>query len=288
MKMRMNSTLLIVGCLAGCAAPSNHGSESTVASPHALQGPHGGLKPHGPKVKVSKELALDTPPVLSPGHAHGSAAAFGGAQYLVVWSDFRGTRPALYGARVALDGTVLDPYGILILDNPAPPFWLPAEYEPAGVSFDGTNFLVVAEVNGEIRGARVSASGAALDPGGFLIAGAGGNKYQRILRLRRVRRRRFHRVVAGGIDAWRPVLDRSVRGQGEPLRRGGVELRHLREARARGRRRSHVNRRWQGAGRLHALPAGGTLQRASCAGAGHQDARRSVGSDGILRCPQRR
>ena len=60
-------------------------------------------------------------------------------QYYVFWTDYRfeeiDTTYAIFGARVALDGTVIDPDGKQL-------FKRQSHYE-SGVAYDGTNFLVV-------------------------------------------------------------------------------------------------------------------------------------------------
>jgi len=93
------------------------------------------------------------------------AAAFDGTNYLVVWRDRRRDRVSnnfdLYGARVAQDGTVLDPRGILIaLDAIGPP----------DVAFDGTNYFVAWNVSPGTCGTRpvfvvkrVSTAGTVID-----------------------------------------------------------------------------------------------------------------------------
>jgi MYXO-CTERM domain-containing protein len=116
---------------------------------------------------VPAEVSLDDA-VPSPPLGRWPAAAFGGNQYLVVWEDFRSRQPHLYGGRVAVDGTALDPLGFPILDEGYGDQFRRV-YQPA-VASDGTDFLVVTEEHGEIRGARVSAAGEVLDPGGFEIA----------------------------------------------------------------------------------------------------------------------
>jgi hypothetical protein len=64
--------------------------------------------------------------------------AFGNDSYMVVWSDDRiGGDFNIYGARVAPDGTVLDPEGILI-----GPDTNTGKYEPS-IAFTGTRFFVV-------------------------------------------------------------------------------------------------------------------------------------------------
>jgi len=78
---------------------------------------------------ISPEIELDAP---VQGGAAGPqdrpAVAAGSDQHLVVWTDSRiGPPPRIYGARVAADGTVLDPFGIPLLEGasaascPSPP-----------------------------------------------------------------------------------------------------------------------------------------------------------------------
>ena len=104
------------------------------------------------------------------------ALAFGGANFLVVWQDYRGDSgySDVYGARVTPGGAVLDPQGFAISR---------ARYDqdvPA-IGFDGTNFLAVWEdyrhgTYSDIYGARVTPGGTVLDGDGLVISGA--TKYQ--------------------------------------------------------------------------------------------------------------
>ncbi len=103
------------------------------------------------------------------------AVASDGESYLVVWEDDRDYSD-IYGARVAQDGTVLDPGGIVISR---------ADHEhgfPA-LAFDGENYLVVwtewragrytddcrGIVGSGLRAARVTKAGAVLDTSGFSL-----------------------------------------------------------------------------------------------------------------------
>ncbi len=106
------------------------------------------------------------------------AVASLGGNYLVVWQDYRQASLAsyysdIYGARVAGDGTLVDTAGIGICTRTH------SQYHPA-VAANGTNYLVVWEDydlgGNDICGARVSADGAVLDAGAFVIAHATNNQ----------------------------------------------------------------------------------------------------------------
>jgi hypothetical protein len=96
---------------------------------------------YGAVVTPDGQVSARFPIFVAPGEQAFPAVACGGASCLVVWRDTRsGSGPApssdIYGARVMLDGTVLDPAGIPITTAPG------AQGEPA-VAFDGTRYLVV-------------------------------------------------------------------------------------------------------------------------------------------------
>ena len=86
-----------------------------------------------------------------------SAVAFDGTNYLVVWQGSRDAPYRIYGSRVSRDGTVLDPSGITISSESG------TQTNPA-VAFDGNDFLVVWEADGDIHGALVTRAGRVLNP----------------------------------------------------------------------------------------------------------------------------
>jgi hypothetical protein len=102
---------------------------------------------------------------LSPNSETNAAVAFDGTNFLVVWQDNRGNGFDIYGVRVSASGTVLDPSGLAISTATG------HQRNPA-LAYDGTNYLVVWEdtrssPTSDIYGARVSPSGAVLDPNGL-------------------------------------------------------------------------------------------------------------------------
>ena len=94
--------------------------------------------------------------------------AFDGTNYLVAWSDSGSGN--IFGTRVSLAGTVLDPGGIRISDG------VGRTGKPT-IAFGGTNYLVAWEDTRfgccSIYGTRVSPAGSVLDPGGIAIATRG-------------------------------------------------------------------------------------------------------------------
>ena len=95
--------------------------------------------------------------------------AFDGVNFLVTWMDVRsGSTYDIYAARVAPDGTVLDPSGILVSAA--------ADYQsyPA-VAFGGANYLVTwmdyrGGTDYDIYAARVTPAGTVLDPSGIVVS----------------------------------------------------------------------------------------------------------------------
>jgi len=98
------------------------------------------------------------------------ALAFDGETYLVVWDSGFG-EAEIFGTRVSKSGWVLDPESINISSHAE------SQFDPA-IAFDGMNYLVVwqdarSQTQNQVYGARVSPSGAVLDPnGGFAISEA--------------------------------------------------------------------------------------------------------------------
>ncbi|MHB8874871.1 MAG: hypothetical protein ACYC8T_14375, partial [Myxococcaceae bacterium] len=102
------------------------------------------------------------------------AVAWNGANYLVVWDDYRsGTNFDIYGTRVSAAGAVQDPSGIAIStaangqNNPA-------------VAWGGTSYFVAwQDLRGaslDIYGTRVSAAGAVQDASGIATSTAAGQQ----------------------------------------------------------------------------------------------------------------
>ena len=127
----------------------------------------------GPAVPLSgsTEFLLDTALVTSNpmGYQMSPAIASDGTGYLVVWEDWQ-DEIKLRATRVSATGQALDPVGIPLVTGAG------MQAFPA-VAFDGTNYLAVWEDwrrgnYADICGARVTPSGAVLDPGGFVICSA--------------------------------------------------------------------------------------------------------------------
>ncbi len=119
-------------------------------------------------------VPLDTPGmyVSAPAHAFtdNPAVAFDGNRYFVAWDDDRTYCPNIYGARLTRQLDMLDTTGLGISRGVNAQRW------PAA-AFDGTNYLVTwtdnRNMTGAIYGARVSSTGANLDPAGIPICTLG-------------------------------------------------------------------------------------------------------------------
>jgi len=103
----------------------------------------------------------------APDNQYYPAVAFDGANYLVVWEDWRGSSIDIYGARITQSGVVLDPDGFVISTETL------GQYSPS-VAFDGVNYLVVWQDyrSGayDIYGTRVTQTGIVLDTAGIIIS----------------------------------------------------------------------------------------------------------------------
>ena len=121
---------------------------------------------YGARVNGS-DILLDTQGIrISDGgrnNCNPAVVGYHNQPFLVVWEDWRNSSPAIYGARVTIDGTVLDPDGIRISRDSD------AARNPAVTYAPSTGeYLVVWEENASdslphIVGARVLTSGLVLD-----------------------------------------------------------------------------------------------------------------------------
>jgi hypothetical protein len=97
----------------------------------------------------------------------GPAACYSGADFVVAWNCYGAQDADVYCVRLSSAGVVRDPDGIVL------PLGVESQKSPA-VAFDGVNYLAVWCEHGseglyDVRGARVTPSGAVLDPRGFSI-----------------------------------------------------------------------------------------------------------------------
>ncbi len=119
-------------------------------------------------VRLDSGTILDNPPLIVSTQANDqttSAIAPAGTGSFVVWEDDRAGPTDIYGGRVQ-NGSTLDGTGIAVSTAAN------SQTSPA-MAFDGTNYLVVWDDarsgTNDVYGARVSASGVVLDPGGIQI-----------------------------------------------------------------------------------------------------------------------
>jgi hypothetical protein len=134
---------------------------------------------YGARISPAGEVLSEFPVFSATGEQVSPAIAFDGTNCLVVWRDTRsGSGPAedtdIYATRVSPEGVVLDPTGIAISTAPG------YQGEPQ-LAFDGTNYFAVwgdgrafanqlGQIPGlDIYGARVTAAGTVIDPGGIPI-----------------------------------------------------------------------------------------------------------------------
>ena len=114
--------------------------------------------------QVSGEIALDQPVTIpAPGNPGQPSLAWNGSEYLLAFS----ASGDLFGARLTSAGALLDPAGFIISAQPNTQQW-------PDVASDGAGFFVVwqdqrTSPSGEVYGARVSAAGLTLDPGGLQL-----------------------------------------------------------------------------------------------------------------------
>ncbi len=109
---------------------------------------------------------------------YATSIAFDGTNYLVVWSDTRANTgySDIYGARVTPAGTVLDSAGIAISTAAGRQEW-------PSVAFGAGTYVVAWQderstpESYDIYAARVSQSGAVLDPAGIAIGTAANSQY---------------------------------------------------------------------------------------------------------------
>lgn len=154
---------------------ASDGSDHFLVWTYSLDPRRGGTAIRGTRVSAAGTV-VDPVPLEIAVHANEQfdpALASDGSNYLVVWLDDRaGGWSHVYGARLSATGSLLDPAGIPICTAP-PVFgrWLPAVASGEG------GYLVVwqelRKTSGVVLGARVSASGAVLDPDGFVVAQGG-------------------------------------------------------------------------------------------------------------------
>lgn len=130
----------------------------------------------GARVSTAGVLLDSTPIAISTavGDQRAPDVALNGSSWLVAWDDRRAGQDQadIYGARVAGDGTVLDPAGIPISTLPSNQRRPSIACDPADclvVWGDTPNFIVVGPHDG-VDGARVAPNGTVLDPAGIPIS----------------------------------------------------------------------------------------------------------------------
>lgn len=177
------SAAFVLAACTDATAPSDASSRELAAAPEAaatfdLDSVVRDMRASQSRERVGAESARARPtgrPRVSPEISLGELAygpqrggqrspklVFGGGVYLAAWDDFPSgwDSSGLTVARVAEDGTVLDPGGIS----------LSGFAFGTNIASDGTNFLAVWSPDElSFYGARVTPLGQVLDPGGFFI-----------------------------------------------------------------------------------------------------------------------
>ncbi|UCF80506.1 MAG: hypothetical protein JSV08_08350 [Acidobacteriota bacterium] len=99
-------------------------------------------------------------------HESTPSVASNGTNYFVAWEDSRSGSWDIYGARVASNGTVLDPAGIAVSTAAS------NQYNPS-VASNGTDYFIAWNqylVGYDVYGARVASNGTVLDPTGITVS----------------------------------------------------------------------------------------------------------------------
>ena len=102
-------------------------------------------------------------------HQRSPSVAAAGDGFVVVWEDRRAiTEWDVYGARVAADGTVLDPAGFVVSAAAG------HEHSPSIAAGGGVAFAAWQDGSSHIRAARIAPTGVVLDAAGFPVVGGAG------------------------------------------------------------------------------------------------------------------
>jgi hypothetical protein len=148
------------------------------------------------------------------------AVSVDGANFLVVWQDYRGSDIDIYGARVTPQGAVLDSSGLVISQATG---W----QESPGIAFDGANYLVAwrdcRDGGSDIYGARMTPQGTVLDSAGFVISHAANGQYSPALAFDGVGFLVAWRDYRGGRDYY-DIYGTRVTPQGVVLDSAGIYL----------------------------------------------------------------
>jgi len=158
--IQVGALALVASALSACAAPGT--GEHSVTPPAPLIGPEFDIG------KLKLESGSKAPVIRESPDAGASPTGF-----LVAWIEHRFDSVAhdLVATRVARDGTVLDPEGILIATDAQAGFRTPS------VAFDGVGWVVVwtggRNRTPDTHAARVTLDGTVLDVGGVNVSRSG-------------------------------------------------------------------------------------------------------------------